>query len=185
MKKMTVSLITIMTSLALTSPLYAATDYQNSQKSATTLNQSENSQINSQALSASKLLGMDIVSQNGEDIGEIQDIKLDPKSGRINYVTIQKGGVLGIGEEEGIAVPLEAFNFTEDKAKLLVDQNKLDTAPKQADMNDNDFRRDLDSHYGISPAWDERQGQQDSTRQMNMNMDSKKGNMSDQHSKQQ
>ena len=183
MKKLTVSLITIMTSLALMSPVYAANEYQNNQQSTsmnqTTLNKDQDSQAISHARSAKDLLGMDIQSQKGEDIGEIQDLKIDTKTGRISYVTIQKGGVLGIGEEEGIPVPLEAFNFSQDKARLLVDQSKLDNAPKQANMNDAEFRRDLDSHYGVSPSWDEGQ---DRNQPMHMNQGMNKKNKSNQQS---
>ena len=185
MKKMTVSLITIMTSLALMSPVYAANEYQNNQTSTsmnqTTLNKDQDSQVISHARSAKDLLGMDIESQKGEDIGEIQDLKIDTNTGRISYVTIQKGGVLGIGQEEGIAVPLEAFNFTKDKARLLVDQSKLDTAPKQANMDDAEFRRGLESHYGVSPSWDEGQGErQNKTQPMHMNQGMNKENKSNQ-----
>jgi len=175
MKKMTVSLITIMTALALSSPLYAASD---SHESTTTnptavtepgaTDQSkEVGQFNFHARSARDLLGMDIVSQNGEDIGQIQDLKIDTDTGRINYVSIQKGGVLGIGGEKDIAVPIEAFSFTEDNAQLLVDQSKLESAPMQSNRDDAQFRRDLESHYGVSPSW---KGKQDhSSPQMNMN----------------
>ncbi len=181
MNKMTVSLITIMTSLALTTPIYAASDYHNSSSNQTTLNQKQDSQ----ARSARDLLGMDIVSRTGENIGEIQDLKIDTDTGRVSYVTVQKGGVLGIGGKEGIAVPIEAFSFSKDNAKLLVDQSKLDTAPKQANMNDAEFRRGLDSHYGISPSW---QGKGNESKQdfqhKNMNPDSGKMNQGDQHSNQ-
>ena len=188
MKKMTVSLITIMTSLALTSPIYAAGDSQTTTSNPTTMTQQKDSQFNqSQARSARDLLGMDIVSRTGENIGEIQDIKIDTDTGRISYVTVQKGGVLGIGGEEGIAVPLEAFSFGKDNAKLLVDQSKLDNAPKQANMNDEEFRRGLDSHYGVSPSWqDKGHDSRQESQHMNMNPDSNNmGNHRDQKSNQQ
>jgi sporulation protein YlmC with PRC-barrel domain len=175
MKKTTVSLITIMTALALSSPLYAASDNQEPTSTNPTAviepgatdQSKEVGQFILHARSARDLLGMDIVSQNGEDIGQIQDLKIDTDTGRINYVSIQKGGVLGIGGEKDIAVPIEAFSFTEDNAQLLVDQSKLESAPMQSNRDDAQFRRDLESHYGVSPSW---QGKQDhSSPQMNMN----------------
>ncbi|MGB3225608.1 MAG: PRC-barrel domain-containing protein [Desulforhopalus sp.] len=152
MKKMTVSLVTIMTSLALSIPVYAATE---DQETAVTqqdqLLQSERSLIRS----ADKLIGMTIVSRNGEDLGEIQDIKIDIGTGNISHITVTKGGLLGVGGTKDIAVPLEAFSFSEDNVRLMVDESKLDSAPQQADMADEDFQRGLESHYGISPAWQE------------------------------
>lgn len=152
MKKRTLSLVAMMASLALTSPLYAAGNNQNTTTNTTMMNQSREMHVD-QFQSADKLLGMTIESKNGENIGEIQDLKIDTNTGRVNYVTVQVGGVLGIGGREGIAVPLEAFRFADDKAMLTVDQNKLNDVPKRADMSDSEFQRDLESHYGVSPAW--------------------------------
>lgn len=163
MKKITVSLVTIMTSLALTSPLYAAGE---SKDPAQTSQSREMKAGSSQLQSARDILGMSVVAENGEALGKIQDIKLDTSSGRINFVTIQKGGVMGIGGQEGIAVPLEAFQFSDENAKLTVDKTKLDTAPKQSGMSDQEFQRGLESHYGVSPAWQEGGGK--SSQRMHM-----------------
>lgn len=150
MKKMTVSLVTIMTALALSAPVYAATE---DQETAATqqdrLLQSERSLTRS----TDELIGMTIVSRNGENIGEIQDIKIDIGTGKISHISVKRGGFLGVGGTKDIAVPLEAFSFSENNARLMVDETKLDNAPQQADMADEDFRRGLESHYGISPAW--------------------------------
>ena len=149
MKKRTISLVAIMASLALTSPVFATGNYQK------TTNMSHNQELKAgqTPLSADRLLGMTIESRDGKNIGEIQDIKIDPSNGRIDYVTVQVGGVLGLGGKDGVAVPIEAFRFANDKAKLTVDESKLKNAPNRANMSDEDFRRDLQSHYGISPAW--------------------------------
>ena len=162
MKKMTVSLITIMTSLVLSAPVYAATD-----ETAAT-NQDRMSQSDrSLTRSADELIGMTIVSRNGEDLGKIQDIKIDTNSGRISHVTVKKGGFLGVGGVKDIAAPIEAFSFSENNATLMVDESKLDSAPQQANMADEEFQRGLESHYGIAPAWQEERGESPS----NFNVD--------------
>jgi sporulation protein YlmC with PRC-barrel domain len=147
MKKMTVSLVVFMTSLALSAPVYAATE---DQEAAAT----HQDQL-SQTLSADELIGMTIVSRNGEDLGEIQDIKIDMGTGKISHISIKRGGFLGVGGTKDIAVPLEALSFSENNVRLLVDESKLDNAPHQEGMADEDFRSGLESHYGISPAWEE------------------------------
>lgn len=150
MKKRTLSLVTMMASLALASPLYATDSHQ---KTTMTNQNNELSVSQSQSQSADKLLGMTIESKEGKKLGEIQDLKIDTGSGRINYITAQVGGVMGIGGKDGVAVPLEAFRFADDKAILTVDQSKLNDVPKRSDVSDADFQRDLESHYGVSPAW--------------------------------
>ncbi|OGR19915.1 MAG: hypothetical protein A2X81_02675 [Desulfobacterales bacterium GWB2_56_26] len=162
MKKITVSIVTMFAALALTAPVYAAGEYKGTSGAKTESGElkagsGQQQRSMSQAQSAEEILGMSVVSRDGENIGEIQDIKLDTRTGRVNYVTVQKGGVMGIGGEEGIPVPLEAFQFTQENAKLTVDKSKLDNAPKQSGMSDQEFQRGLQSHYGISPAWQEGQ----------------------------
>lgn len=164
MKKITVSIATMLAALMLTAPLYAAGEYKGTSGASKTeqsgdmkATSGKQSQSMSQAESADKLIGMKVVSRDGENLGEIQDLKIDTRNGRVNYVTVQKGGVMGIGGEEGIPVPLEAFQFTNDNAKLTVDKTKLDNVPKQSNMSDQEFQRDLQSHYGISPTWHEGQ----------------------------
>ena len=79
-----------------------------------------------------------------------------------------KGGVLGIGGED-IAVPLEAFSFSAEtnKATLVVDKSMLDNAPQKADLSDAEFQRELQSHYGVSPAWKkEREMMQETPQEM-------------------
>ena len=158
MKKITVSIVTMLAALALTAPGYAAGEKAKSQAGATGQQTQQMSQ--SQSQSAEDILGMSVVAQDGEDLGQIQDLRIDTRTGRINYVTVQKGGVMGIGGEQGIPVPLEAFQFTDENARLTVDKNKLDNAPQQAGMSDQEFQRNLHSHYGISPAWQEGTQQQ-------------------------
>jgi len=169
MKKITVSIVTMLAALALTAPVYAAGEYKGTSGAKTesgdvkagsaqqSQSMSQRSQSGAQNQSAEEILGMSVVSRDGEKIGEIQDIKLDTRTGRVNYVTVQKGGVMGIGGEEGIPVPLEAFQFTSENAKLTVDKNKLDNAPKQSGLSEQEFQRNLQSHYGISPTWHEGQ----------------------------
>lgn len=178
MKKITVSILTILTSLALMSPLYAAppaemhrphTYYQKPElergvsqsESQRGMSQSESqlqSEWRSESHTAEEILGLPVVAQDGEQLGEIRNISLDTRTGRINYVTIQRDeGISMVGEEESIAVPLEAFRFTKENAILTVDKNKLENAPRPPEMTDREFRRDLETHYGISPVWQEPQ----------------------------
>jgi hypothetical protein len=97
---------------------------------------------------------MQVVSQTGEKLGEIDSVKTDPQSGQIRFVTITKGGILGMGGED-IAVPLEAFRIDQQnqRATLTVNETMLDNAPQQANMSDDEFQRNLEQHYGVAPAW--------------------------------
>jgi len=162
MKKITVSLLAVAATLVFSCPIFAADDYQQSGKTGMMKStQSGNLQ------SAQQVLGMTVVAKDGTDLGEIQDIKLDINSGRISYVTMSKGGMLGM-MKENIAVPIEAFRFSPEssQAMLTVDRTMLEDAPKQANMSDEEFNRKLQSHYGVSPAWQQQRPQEKSMQKM-------------------
>jgi len=58
--------------------------------------------------SADDILGQDVRSTTGQDLGEVQDLLVDTDSGRVVYALISTGGVLGMGEIVHV-VPFSAF----------------------------------------------------------------------------
>lgn len=177
MKKVAITIITS-AALALAIPLYAADEpglkSDSERKSGYTrqqtadepgmksdaqrrsgLNQQQAGEMQSgKMITADELEGMTVVSQEGENIGKISEITIDKQSGEVSFVTISKGGILGMGASK-IAVPLSAFEFSDDEARLTVSQDKLDNVPQQtAGASDSDYQRDLEAHYGVAPAWD-------------------------------
>jgi len=164
MKKSITTAFALVAMMAIASPLYATEkDYgMDSDKTDTT---------GSQNISANEIEGMSLVSQSGMEIGEINSVKTDQSSGKVTFVTITKGGVLGIGGED-VAIPFEALRLDKqnEQAILAVSESMLDNAPQQADMSDNEFQKNLESHYGLAPAWDGKSDQMktDSTKSMDM-----------------
>jgi sporulation protein YlmC with PRC-barrel domain len=53
---------------------------------------------NASVISASKVTGTSVYDTAGEHFGEIYDVMLDKRSGRIAYAVMSFGGFLGIGE---------------------------------------------------------------------------------------
>lgn len=131
--------------LALASPLYAAGE---SGKTAVRKSMTGTAQIQS----AEELKGMQVFSQAGEKLGFIKSVNTDPTSGLIKFITISKGGFAGVGVED-IAVPIKAFQIdqTYRRATLTVNEIKLDNAPHQAKMSDDEFQRNLEQYYGVAP----------------------------------
>ncbi|MEW6250383.1 MAG: PRC-barrel domain-containing protein, partial [Planctomycetota bacterium] len=78
---------------------------------------------------AGDLLGMDVRNRQSENLGEIEDLALDPARGQIAYAVLSFGGVAGLGEKY-FAVPWQAVNITgRNRALLDVDQQQLANAP--------------------------------------------------------
>ena len=144
MKKIITTFFAFVAMLALVSPLYAAGDYGK-----------KSDKAGSASISAEEIQGMQVVSQTGEEIGEIKSATTDQDTGKIKFVTVSKGGVLGMGGED-VAVPFEALRLDQqnEQATLTVNESKLENAPQQANMSDDEFQRNLESHYGVAPAWE-------------------------------
>lgn len=58
--------------------------------------------------SADDIIGQDVRSTAGQDLGEVQDLVVNTRDGRIVYALISTGGFLGIGDTVHV-VPFSAF----------------------------------------------------------------------------
>ena len=77
-------------------------------------------------VSASKIIGEAVVNRQNENLGEIQELVIDAKEGRLAYAVLSFGGFMGMGNKL-FALPWSAFEFanTENKLILNVDKEKL------------------------------------------------------------
>lgn len=79
---------------------------------------------------ASELIGTDVKNHNDEDVGDVEDIIVDFKSGEIVAVVISSGGFLGMGDTMSM-VPSSSLKYDADK-KLLrtyLTKEQLEKAP--------------------------------------------------------
>ncbi|MBB3206795.1 sporulation protein YlmC with PRC-barrel domain [Rhodopirellula rubra] len=65
------------------------------------------------AIRVSQLMGLNIQNSQGESVGEINDIVLDSRTGKVRYAAVTYGGFLGVGNKM-FAVPFEAFKVQVD-----------------------------------------------------------------------
>src|SRR5262249_53843371 len=81
-------------------------------------------------LTASTLQGDKVLNQHNEEVGKVEEIMLDLHAGRVAYVVISFGGILGIGAKL-FAVPWSALMVdTVRKCFVMdVDKDKLKNAP--------------------------------------------------------
>lgn len=173
MKRIIHSVLTVLASLALVSPLYAEGEWSHQARGTTFYQNTELEGGNtdeiketagrsvevrsslSRAESAGQLIGLPVVARDGENIGEVQDLKVDTSTGRIDYVIVEREDAMGVGESVAVAVPLGALQFTDDNARLTVDKSKLNNVPNPALMSESEFHQGLHTHYGIAPTWQE------------------------------
>ena len=110
-------------------------------------------------LSASTLIGDRVVNRQGEDLGKIEDLMIDPEQGRVGYAVLSFGGFLGMGDKL-FAVPMQALKLSrEDKWFVLdVDKERLKNAPgfdkdRWPDITDRGFGSTVYSYYNTQPYW--------------------------------
>jgi sporulation protein YlmC with PRC-barrel domain len=111
-------------------------------------------------LSATTLAGERVVDSEGEHLGKVDEIMVDLESGRIGYVVLSSGGVLGMGDKL-FAVPWEAFEIDIDRKELILDMDKdrLKQAPgfdkgNWPDFADPDWGAQIHNYYGYDPYWE-------------------------------
>ena len=86
-------------------------------------------------LTASSIIGDKVHNSEGEDMGKIEDIMIDITTGKIEYVVIEFGGFLTIGEKY-FAIPFRLLQVDAANKAFIFDQPKemLEKAPG-FDMN--------------------------------------------------
>ena len=106
---------------------------------------------------ASQLIGCAITNSKNESLGEIEDIVLDSRNGRIAYAVVAFGGFLGMGEKY-FAMPWRLIQVVQrspedpPRATLGLEQDSLKSAPgfdksKWPDMANPTWAKQVDDYY--------------------------------------
>ena len=84
-------------------------------------------------LSTETLLGSDVKNPQGQDVGDLKQLMLDPHTGRVMYAVVAMGGFLGMGEKS-VIVPWNALEVARDGKSLVLNMSPqmLPQAPSYA-----------------------------------------------------
>jgi sporulation protein YlmC with PRC-barrel domain len=111
-------------------------------------------------MAADTLQGDKVVNVDGDDLGNIEDIMLDVRGGRIAYAVLSFGGVMGIGEKL-FAIPWEALTLDADRECFVldIDKERLKNAPgfdkdHWPSMADPTWASEVYSYYNSRPYWE-------------------------------
>jgi len=79
------------------------------------------------------IIGTRIKSADGKDLGEIDQLLIDTRTGKVSHAVIGIGGLAGVGEKK-VVVPWSELKFAPTaegkKNAIVMDQAKLDSAPR-------------------------------------------------------
>lgn len=108
-------------------------------------------------MGADTLVGNDVYNLSDENLGDIKEIMLDMRSGRIGYAVLSFGGFLGVGDKL-FAVPWNALKLdtVNKRFTLNVERDRLENAPgfnkdKWPNMADQTWASEIHSYYGTKP----------------------------------
>jgi sporulation protein YlmC with PRC-barrel domain len=109
-------------------------------------------------MGADTLVGNDVFNRDSEDLGDIKEIMLDMRTGRVSYAVLSFGGFMGMGKKF-FAVPWEALKLDTENKRFVLDVNRdqLKNAPgfdkdHWPDMADPIWEQSIHAHYGTRPS---------------------------------
>jgi len=107
-------------------------------------------------MGAHTLTGDNVVNQNSEHLGDIKEIMLDMRTGRVAYAVIAFGGVLGIGEKL-FAVPWIALTLDPANKRFIlpIEKAHFESAPgfdsgHWPDMANQAWADTVHHYYGVT-----------------------------------
>jgi sporulation protein YlmC with PRC-barrel domain len=111
-------------------------------------------------MGADTLVGNDVYNDESESLGDIKEIMLDMRTGRVSYAVLSFGGFLGIGEKF-FAVPWDALKLDTAHKRFVLDvkKDRLKSAPgfdkdHWPDMADPTWEKGIHAYYGTTPYRD-------------------------------
>ena len=114
-----------------------------------------------QLMGADTLVGNDVFNRDSVDLGDIKEIMLDMRTGRVSYAVLSFGGFLGVGEKL-FAVPWDALKLDTANKRFVLDvkKDRLDSAPgfdkaHWPDMADVTWEKGIHAYYGTKPHGDQ------------------------------
>lgn len=115
--------------------------------------------LDPQVIDAESLEDRDVVGVTGDELGEVEEVRMDPKTGKIAYLMVEYGGFIGLGDELA-AIPWELVRATNDEQGVVVDvtEEQLKGSPRWSekigeDVSNREWANSVHSYYGVRPYW--------------------------------
>jgi sporulation protein YlmC with PRC-barrel domain len=111
---------------------------------------------------ASDLMGMRIENNQGESLGRISDLAVDPVTGKVDFAVVGYGGFLGIGDKH-VAVPIHSMALKADDSGnpalfvLDMSRDQFQAAPNfdEKAWRDRTTVEESFRYFGQTPTWKE------------------------------
>jgi hypothetical protein len=113
----------------------------------------------SSLISSGKVTGTNVYNTAGDSLGEIHDVMIDKKTGKIAYAVMSFGGILGIGEDYH-PLPWSTLKYDTRQGGYVVGipKEQLEKAPtygrdETPAWGDRSYEKKIHDYYGTQPYW--------------------------------
>ncbi len=117
-------------------------------------NQNDNKGPGPHLMGAETLIGNNVYNKQAESLGDIKEIMLDMRTGRVSYAVLEFGGFLGMGSKL-FAVPWSVLKLDTIEKRFVFDVSKesLENAPgfekdNWPNMADPVWEKSIHDYYG-------------------------------------
>jgi sporulation protein YlmC with PRC-barrel domain len=107
-------------------------------------------------LTATSIIGDKVENSQGEDLGTIDNLMINVRTGRVEYAVVEYGSFLGIGGKL-FAIPFDELRVAPAEHAFIVNRDKdyLRMSPgfdktHWPDTNDHTYYGDVDSYWGTT-----------------------------------
>jgi sporulation protein YlmC with PRC-barrel domain len=104
---------------------------------------------------AEDIRGRKIFDRAGEEIGDVDDLILDDREGKVRFIRVAAGGFLGLGERHFL-IPVDAItSMTKDRISVDQTRERIVGAPiyDPETVPEDTYWNDLYGYYGFAPYW--------------------------------
>jgi hypothetical protein len=109
---------------------------------------------------ASRIIGTNVANPEGDSLGTIKELVIEPVTFRVAYVVVSFGGFFRM-KGKLFAMPFGLFKYDVNKMEYILDlpKERLEEAPgfdpeHWPAMNEEQWHRDVFSYYGHPPFWE-------------------------------
>lgn len=96
--------------------------------------------------------GLTIVDRNTEEMGTVDDLFVDPGTGKVRFLLAGQGGILGLGKKQYL-IPVDAVTSVEgDRVQVNKLASQMEGAPEYDPSREPDWEPAY-TFWAVTPFW--------------------------------
>ncbi len=110
----------------------------------------------SELITSDRVRGTRVLSEGGDNVGEIDHIVIDKVTGKVAYAVVKFGGFMGL-DGEFYPIPWKALSYDTGREAYLtqITEAKVKSAPSydKANLHDREEAQRIHNHYEVPFYW--------------------------------